>query len=417
MIEAAFFRTVEVKRVLDRAARCAASPLRIHFVSDGEEGPAILIVRPCSITEGIAAIPAGRMALAVARREASILALRRDVVIPFLDPFKLGYVAVHLCSDRRAGYVATFGPYCPSRDAGSLLMDIEIGLATLDIAPPEDLAAFVEDLGYAPPETVATAAEWVAESMRARIAEATEEPMDADMLDEPEGPGTTRKWRGVRTMPDPYQSGAIAMAAASGNSVQARELVRAGLSESRPGARTRLSVRRARCIAIVAATVEASERAGIDTARAWNRFEALTERARAARTDKQLADAAMYTLGAIARKRPAAPRHDPDLDAINHIVLDRITESVTLNEVAKTLGLQPTAITHRLQRKFGLSYSQYVGRIRIDKAKELLRRTKLSVSDVAKRVGIGDPSNFNKLFRKFESMPPVAYRKQFGGKG
>jgi len=49
-------------------------------------------------------------------------------------------------------------------------------------------------------------------------------------------------------------------------------------------------------------------------------------------------------------------------------------------------------------------------------AKELLRRTKLSVGEVARRVGIGDPSNFNKLFRKFETVPPVEYRKRYGGK-
>ena len=48
--------------------------------------------------------------------------------------------------------------------------------------------------------------------------------------------------------------------------------------------------------------------------------------------------------------------------------------------------------------------------------REMLQRTKLGVGDVGKRVGIGDSSNFSRLFRKFEGMSPREYRRRFQGK-
>jgi len=101
---------------------------------------------------------------------------------------------------------------------------------------------------------------------------------------------------------------------------------------------------------------------------------------------------------------------------LNRLVMSRLPGKITLNEIAAELGQHPTAITHRLQRKFGMSFSEYVGRIRIDKAKELLRRTRLGAGEIARRVGTSDASNFSKLFRKLEGMSPLEYRKLFGGK-
>ena len=43
-----------------------------------------------------------------------------------------------------------------------------------------------------------------------------------------------------------------------------------------------------------------------------------------------------------------------------------------------------------------------------------MRRTKLGVSDVARRVGIADNSNFAKLFRRYEGVSPQEYRERYG---
>jgi AraC-like DNA-binding protein len=191
-----------------------------------------------------------------------------------------------------------------------------------------------------------------------------------------------------------------------------RSLVRAAIAEVVPKPEGAIAGRRARTIALVGAALEAAERARLHTTESWDQFPAFLQAVNQAKTDSELAGAGTAFLGGILRRtRQDAP--EGILEEVNRIVAARLPASVTLNEVAQRLGKHPTAITHHLQRKFGLSYSQYVGRLRIDRAKELLRRTRLGIGAVAKRVGIADPSNFSKLFRKLEGVSPQQYREQY----
>jgi len=90
-----------------------------------------------------------------------------------------------------------------------------------------------------------------------------------------------------------------------------------------------------------------------------------------------------------------------------------LTSVVTLIAAASKAGIEPAALTKRLQRKFGLSYSDYAGRHRIRRAQRLLRETKLSIAEVARRVGMTDASNFGKLFVKHTGATPTQYRERF----
>jgi two-component system response regulator YesN len=89
-----------------------------------------------------------------------------------------------------------------------------------------------------------------------------------------------------------------------------------------------------------------------------------------------------------------------------------LAEGIPLQEMAKLLGQSPSAISHRLERKFGMSYSDYLARLRMEEAKRLLRHTKLSATAIGPRVGIRDQSNFTKTFKRFIGMTPAEYREQ-----
>lgn len=158
--------------------------------------------------------------------------------------------------------------------------------------------------------------------------------------------------------------------------------------------------------------LEAAERAGRNTTRSWEEFPAFLNAVRHAAADTDLVKAVMALLSPLVPRRQT-DTHDSVLAELDRAVMGRMPEAVQLGEIAERLGKHPTAITHHLQRKYGLSFSQYVARLRIDKAKELLRRTRLGIGEVATRVGINDQSNFTKQFRKFEGLSPVQYREQY----
>jgi len=245
---------------------------------------------------------------------------------------------------------------------------------------------------------------------RSREAEEAMVSDEAPPLEEPASP----RRRPASARRAPYQAASIAAALAGGNESQARAFVRAVLAEGRSRVRTELPTLRARCVALVAAVLEAAGQSGLPTDEVWPALAELPDRVNRATTRRQLVEEAMGVLAPLGRKVRQGTGRDQGLAALNAIVVPRLAEGVRLTAIARDLGQHPTAITHRLQRKFGMSFSEYVGRLRVDQAKELLRRTRLTVSEVSRRVGINDASNFSRLFRKFEHMSPREYRQQYG---
>ena len=118
----------------------------------------------------------------------------------------------------------------------------------------------------------------------------------------------------------------------------------------------------------------------------------------------------------LGKLKPVSPANDSALDpqsALNKVLDAHLADGATLDAIAERLGENPSTLTKRLQRTFGMSFSEYAGRRRVDRAKDLLCRTQLPIAQVALRVGISDGSNLGKLFRKHEGMSPGEYRKRY----
>ena len=362
-------------------------------------------------------------------------AQRLKALMPFFCYMGFACIRVFPLPEEAPGFVLTFGPYCPPEGAGSIETSALEGLARLQVTPDAAFTKALMNVPVLPAVTVPGIVEWTVDALqelwvRFQVSDESDGSDRSDgsdgldrALDET-GPDDSeeavlrprRRAKSHAVSPDPYRAGPIAAALTGGAQGQARALVRAVLDETRSGQRARIAVKRARMLALVGAVFEAAERAEVDTAPCRARLPQFIEEVERARTDLRLADAAMRLLSILKRKAAREAAQAEGYAELNAILLPRLLDGITLNEVAAKLGQHPTAITHRLQRKFGMSFSEYIGRLRVDRAKELLRRTRLPVTEVARRVGINDTSNFAKLFHKFESMSPVKYREQFGRK-
>jgi AraC-like DNA-binding protein len=223
--------------------------------------------------------------------------------------------------------------------------------------------------------------------------------------------GRPRRLRSKLPDNSPYRGAEIVAAVAAGDITQAGRLIRSALANAPVDSRRNGRVRAARAIALASAVLEAAESAGLDIEDVWKQFPEFVALVYTRSNENELVAATRALF-----RRAARRSDDPDLAAIDRYVLDALPRqsAIRLDELAAALGKHPTAITHRLQRKFGLSFKQYVSRLRIDRAKDLLCRTRLSVTDVAMRVGVDDPANFAKLFRKFEGLSPLQYRERYG---
>jgi YesN/AraC family two-component response regulator len=88
---------------------------------------------------------------------------------------------------------------------------------------------------------------------------------------------------------------------------------------------------------------------------------------------------------------------------------------VRLTEVADTLQVNPTYLSREFARYFDdLSFGEYIRKLRIDKALQLLNTTTYSLGEIAYLTGFSDQSHFARIFKQHTGQRPSAYRKKRG---
>ncbi len=114
------------------------------------------------------------------------------------------------------------------------------------------------------------------------------------------------------------------------------------------------------------------------------------------------------------------------LDQINHdsnnkklylienakkIVDTRSNENLTTQGVADLLGLSRNYFGQLFKKEVGYTFSEYLNRVRIAKAKKLLQTTTLKIYEVSELVGIDDSFYFSSLFKKYVGCSPTEFRE------
>ncbi len=91
---------------------------------------------------------------------------------------------------------------------------------------------------------------------------------------------------------------------------------------------------------------------------------------------------------------------------------EHLSEEISLEALAAYLNMSQYYFSHLFKQSLGISPYQYVLRQRVDKAKQLLKRRKLTLTDVALECGFANQTHFTKHFRKLTGITPRAYREQ-----
>ncbi|OGV36068.1 MAG: hypothetical protein A2X48_17550 [Lentisphaerae bacterium GWF2_49_21] len=93
-------------------------------------------------------------------------------------------------------------------------------------------------------------------------------------------------------------------------------------------------------------------------------------------------------------------------------LLEAVTlESQNLESAARKAGYSKFHFCRLFKKVTGVTPWTYAVNLKLDKAKELLMNSDVSVKEVALSVGINDPNYFTRIFAKYAGMSPVKYRK------
>lgn len=108
-------------------------------------------------------------------------------------------------------------------------------------------------------------------------------------------------------------------------------------------------------------------------------------------------------------------RRQPDIIAaqVKAYINAHFEENFSLRDISEAVRVSPYYLAHVFKDQTGYSPKQYALRRRLGEAQTLLITTRISVTDIALRVGFGSLSHFNNMFSKYIGMSPSSYRASY----
>lgn len=102
-------------------------------------------------------------------------------------------------------------------------------------------------------------------------------------------------------------------------------------------------------------------------------------------------------------------RHET-LERVLSYVQQHATEPISLDDAAAAASMSSSHFSRFFHRETGRTFQQYLARIRVSLAEQLLYQTDLPVQEVAVRSGFGSSSTFNRLFQRYTGRNPRSCR-------
>lgn len=114
----------------------------------------------------------------------------------------------------------------------------------------------------------------------------------------------------------------------------------------------------------------------------------------------------------LSRRTAEQRKDDHVIYEVAKYIQNHYHHELALQDIAGRFYLSREYISRKFKQVFGENLSDYIERIRIDKAKLLLQSPHLRIVQVAEMVGYRDEKYFSKVFKKSEGLSPGEYRKK-----
>ena len=88
-------------------------------------------------------------------------------------------------------------------------------------------------------------------------------------------------------------------------------------------------------------------------------------------------------------------------------------KEISVYDISKHINLHPVYLTRIFKKATGKTLIEYLTLVRVEKAKEMLINTNMTVKQISKSVGYCDARSFWRFFKKYEGITPGDYRKKF----
>ena len=107
------------------------------------------------------------------------------------------------------------------------------------------------------------------------------------------------------------------------------------------------------------------------------------------------------------------PKDNERMNRIYEYVLANYTRNIALKDVAQEAHMSEAAFCRYFKKKTRKTFTAFLNEIRIAQASKLLIEDNLNVAEICFTCGFENISNFNRQFKAFTKVNPLAYKQQF----
>lgn len=99
--------------------------------------------------------------------------------------------------------------------------------------------------------------------------------------------------------------------------------------------------------------------------------------------------------------------------SIKNYIYEHLHETIVIEKMSKKLGFHPAYLSRLFRQAEGITLKQYITTERIERARNMLRFSDYSATEISRYLGFSSQSHFVEVFKKEVRMTPTEYRKSY----
>jgi len=99
------------------------------------------------------------------------------------------------------------------------------------------------------------------------------------------------------------------------------------------------------------------------------------------------------------------------IEQVRAIIEEKYMQNLTISSISESVYLSATYVSMIYRQETGETVYDYLTKVRIERAKQMLKDPRNKLYEVCEAVGYNDPSHFSKLFKKHTGMNPSRFRE------
>lgn len=111
-------------------------------------------------------------------------------------------------------------------------------------------------------------------------------------------------------------------------------------------------------------------------------------------------------------QKPKVGTEEDPVTFIKNYIWENTDKEISLNRLAKMVYFNPSYLSRTFKQETGITITEYLLEVKIQKAREMLWETDLKVQEIALKLGIDSSAYFARIFKKAVGCSPQEYRNQ-----